>query len=355
MEFKYDWKDNKEVCDLLVNLYYNTYDYLQSVGYDLKYAEEFIHDIEDYLFYIKHSFYHLDRAVAKLSSIKFIGFFDAEDFISSKKNSDVLVPPMIYSDDAIYLNDNMQGNERLTGRERMRLYLYSGLTHKIVSLQNEKTLEFSKIKSDNIFDFKQRKIELVVNNGWFLLENVIAQEMAEHITYKTLGKYRPEATPGLEGEVYPIDFYYVYSDLEMYRMFSEILVSFGFAISRIGELTSHSRFRIINDFTVRAMNEDFSDAIISEFVSNGEEFVLYDLLYLFGLLVNEKDATYGMDSIHNLRLTCDDTETILMSISKILSRYFNLDDKKYQDVPVPKRARYLGRRRGSDLYKYEDL
>ena len=355
MEFIYKWEDNKEVCNLLTKLYNNTVNYLKELKFDQKYAKQFINDVEEYLFYVKNSVYDLSRVVSKLSGIKFIGFFDATDFEHSKLDDACEIPPMLLSDDAIYLNNKIHGDDKLNDRERMKLYLFSGLTHKAISLQDEKTLEFSRILSDNAFDFRQRKIELIVNNGWLLLENVIAQEIAEHATYTVLSKERPGSRPGLDGEIFPIEDYYVYSNLEMYRMFSEILINFGFSVSKIGELTSHSRERIVYDFTVRAMNENLSDSIISEYVQKNNEIELYKLLYFMGLLVNEKDAVYGMESIHNLRLSLEDTKIIYSAIFEILNSHFNLSNNEYHDIPIPKKNKYISKKRKYILFKSNEM
>ena len=64
-----------------------------------------------------------------------------------------------------------------------------------VNLKNEKTLEFSKMYNLG-YTKEGHEIELIVNNGWLLLEESLSQMLAERITYFILKKQKPGISPG---------------------------------------------------------------------------------------------------------------------------------------------------------------
>ena len=335
MTFKYNWEKHPKAEDLLTKIYNNT---LASLGE--KYAEEFVIDIDDFLYYML-TFYSnsFEKIIDCLYSVELIGF--QKDFYIIKDETIILnpnmTPPVVNIENKILLNPFLKGDSRLTEEERRRLYLYHGLVHNILSFKNEKTKEFSKIYSDVLGNNKY-EVETIVDNGWLLLEEVIAQELAEKATYTIIGKTRPGKRYGIESrDLFPIDDNNVFSNLEFYRMFQDILINFGTTISKIGNTGEYSVPLIIIDILKKAINTNFSESVISEYINKGNETELYILLYLMGILINEKYATYGLRPIKELKINSTEVQKIYSRIYYITNGLFNLDEEEYQDEDIPHR------------------
>lgn len=116
MELNYDWDNYASVIDFLNNLYDNTVMLLIEKGYDIKYANEFINDIEDYLYYFKIHNYNINNIIHKLEDIQVIEFYDSLVINSNSINDNIKFPPVINKTIKILLNTNIQGDNRLSSR-----------------------------------------------------------------------------------------------------------------------------------------------------------------------------------------------------------------------------------------------
>ena len=324
MEFTYNWDSYPRVIDYLNKIYINNINYLLNNGYDLEYAKEFIKDIEDYLYYFKIKKYNVNIIIDKINDIDNIEFYDSL-YVNNNTNHEETILPVLNRGTRILLSTYISGDNRLSAKERRKLYIYQGLSHSVISLKNKKTLLFSK-KYNRYLDGVYIT-ENIVNNGWLLLEDTLSQELAEKITYCTLNKIRPGYKPGLENEEYPISDYKISSNLEMYRMFQELIIKFGLTINKIGNIVNYSDKSIMNDMLKYSINNDFSSIVIDQYNQDNLSLELYQLLYLMGLLINEKYRIYHMNFINN-KLTTQEIDEIYDRIVKLTKTLISFNDNQ---------------------------
>lgn len=327
MKFKYNWENYLRIENFLTKLYNNTLEYLSKGGYSLDYALEFIWDIEDFLYYMIIKHYDIERVLSCIEEIEYIGFMkytiikDGKEVVPNYK----MLPSVINSGMNILLNPSISGDSRLTDKERRRLCLYHGLSHNILGFKNENTKDFSKKYSD-MLPGNKNTTQTIVSNGWLLLEETLAQEIAEMITYEMIGKKRPGLRPGIEKQdLFPIDGDRISSNLEEYRMFQSMLVSFAMTINRTDIMSECTPFIIMYRLFKKSIDEDFTKVVLSEYIENNRELELYQLLYLMGLLVNEKYATYGLRPIKNIVLDNEEIDDIFTKIYRQLHCLISMD------------------------------
>ena len=324
MEYNYNWDNYPNVIDYLNILYNNTFTYLKDNNYSELYAYEFVSYVEDFLYYFKINNYNVSNIVNKIKDIELIEFYDSF-YVNDDYNDVFELPPVLNKGTKILLNVSITGNKRLSSKERRRLYLYQGLIHSIFSFKNKKTIMFSKMYN-RYLDNNSNTIEATINNGWLLLEDTLSQELAEKITYALLNKVRPRYKIGLEDEMYPISSNKISSNLEMYRMFQEIVIHFGLTLNKIDKMINYSNKFIINDLLKYAIENDFSILVISEYIERNMTLELYQLLYLMGLLINEKYRMYHINFLRYNKLSISDIDKIydnIILLSDSLVKYKN--------------------------------
>ena len=331
MNLIYNWDTFPCVRVFLKTIYINTFNYLQDNGYSIEYANEFVNDIEDYLYYFKLCEYNINSIINRIKEIEVIEFYDS--LFVGKNDVDNDIPYVINRGSKILLSTDIKGDNRLSSSERRRLYLYQGLLHSILSFKSHKSLSFSRIYSRYLKDNKILT-ESIVNNGWLLLEDTLSQEIAEKVTYFAIDKIRPSYRVGLENEKYLISDEKIYSNLENYRFSQKLLIRFGFVLDKIGNIYCYSKKNIINDLIKCAINNEFSSVVINEYDRKQLSFELYQLLYLMGLLLNEKYREYNMHFIHNIILNKDDINKIYDNIITLTDRLINMDDKYFDNVEL---------------------
>ena len=327
MKYNYNWSMYPEIKEFLNKIYNNSLPNVLIHGYDMKFFKELLSYIEDYLFYLIDNGYNIENVINKLNKISDINFFDLP---FTKVDDEFTIMPVKIIDDEILLNNMVIGNERLYISERRRLNLYVGLSHFLILSDKKEINEFSKIYNE-ILDKNDKQTEYLVNEGWKLLEDGLSQELGERITYSVLNRKRPGSRPGLELlDPYPIYGSMVESNLEMYRMYSSILPVFGITVGGIATYMDYSEETIMNNLLKEAINKVLSSTIINEYIASGNEFGLYQILYLFGLLVNEKENQFTK-TIVPTRLAEEDTKRIMSKLANLFSAFVNLSGKSYRN------------------------
>ena len=324
MDIMYNWDNYINVIDYLKKIYNNTLEYLQDNDYSTDYAQEFTSDIEDFLYYFKIKDYNVNMILDKINEIDTIEFYDSLYLGDDNIDEDTIMP-VLYRGTKILLSSLIRGDKRLTSMERRRLYLYQGLIQCIFSFKSKKTIRFSGMY-ERYLHADAYHTSFIVNNGWLLLEYTLAQELAEKMTYKMVDKIRPGYRPGLENEVYPIDESKVSSNLEMYRMFQEILVHFGLTLNQIGTMYDYSEKSILNDLIKYSINNSFSSMVIDEYNHRGLSLELYQLLYLMGLLINEKLRYYSIN-FNRVELSIDEVNMIYDNVMNLMNSLISFDNK----------------------------
>ena len=321
MEFMYNWDSSINVIDYLKLVYNNTSNWMNENGYSQEYAEELTNDIEDFLYYFKIKGYNVNSILDKIKDIETIEFYD-----SLYINTDIdTIPPVLNRGIKILLSTSISGDKRLSAKERRRLYLYQGLCHSIFSFKSNKTIAFSKFYN-RYLNSNVSLTEAIVSNGWLLIEDTLSQELAEKITYRMVDKIRPCYRPGLDCEDYPISDCKITSNLEMYRMFQELLVHFGLTINKIGYTYNYSDKSILNDLIKYSISNDFSSVVIYEYATKNQSLELYQILYLMGILINEKYRTYHMNFISS-ELDIQDIDKIYDNIISISDSLIDFDSE----------------------------
>ena len=330
------WEKYPEIIQILNNIYLNSQEELRKIGYPTTFAQEFITYIEDMLIYYKEYNYDLIKFINTLKEIDAISFIHLFLLHPNQKISKDFktLPPVINKDNKILINPFLDGDVNLSVKERRRLYLYHGILQRVIKLQNEKTKEFSKMYIE-----ADEEIETLVNNGWLLLEEVIAQAEAENITYRILGKPLPKPTIGTDKYDILADYKYgIYSELELYRMYEPILIKFGMAISDVGTKFNHDNNDIKRKIILKALKGNLSKEVICEYITKEKPFELYKMLYGMGLLINEKYAIYGNRNYPHTILTDIEINKIFNNIIFILERNATLDEKRYlTDISIKRR------------------
>ena len=331
MKLLYDWHDNPNIDIFLMNIYFNSENVMKN---NSKYANELINDIEEYLMYLINNHYNIDIIMQKLNKLLYISTFDNKPIIDNGITY-LYQEPVITRDKYILLNNGIKGDNKLTTKERRKLYLYKGLSQFIFNYDNDMTEEFSNVYGND----SDKKI---ANNGWKLITDTLAQELAEKITYDTIKKERPNKRVGIEENDYlNINGSLVVSRLECERPFEELIVFFGTTLSNVGNIFDYSHNKIMDDLIKKALNSDLSNQIISEYIYKGNGKELYNLLYLMGLLVNEKYASYGKRIIKNISINQAEANNIYNTIIEECNKLFTLDEDIYEDVPICKNIKRL--------------
>ena len=128
-------------------------------------------------------------------------------------------------------------------------------------------------------------------------------------------------------------------------MFQDILINFGTTISKVCNNGEYNEKVIIINVLKKAINTNFSEDIISEYIKKGKETELYVLLYLMGLLINEKYATYGLRLNPSIKVCSSQVKKIYDSIYKITDSLFDLGDEEYQTVEIPTKKTSIPQRK----------
>ena len=183
-------------------------------------------------------------------------------------------------------------------------------------------------------DITPVKLDSIVGYGWKLLENVLAQELGERITYMALRKERPNMRVGLEyNDYFPVDGSMVSSRLEMYRMFSDFIPKLAKSLHGIGTFANHDTESLTKGILKKSINGDISKYIIHDYVAHDYGFELYSIMYLMGRLDIEKEGTFGLWPLPELKLDKYDSKKIIELINYILDGMTNLSKEEYDSIP----------------------
>ncbi len=335
--FTYNWSSYSYVEQFLIDLFNNS-----KQDTEIEYVREFISDVEEYLWHLKASRYDFNKIMEKLGSISKIGFYNNK-CVPGKS-------PVVNLGNEIYLNREIGDTRKLSARERRRLYLFKALTKRVFNFRTETTMAFSTLYSSYISDAKERKaIEGLVNLGWEALEDTLAQEYAEERIFElSQTKARDIVKEGLEGEDYPIHGENVKSRMEDFRVFDRILHRFGCIIVDTGNSRENSKGiafeRMINgafkgslglvpsDYAGISSTYGFdleplecvslSDEIINYYFLMGYSVELYKVLYLTGILANEKYRRYGLPCLDGITVYPELADSVLGNIIYLLNRLY---------------------------------
>ena len=334
MILKHNWENYPQIESILIKIYQKSVIKLKENNYDIKYANEFIEDIEDYIMCTLSFNYNLNKVIKALENIEYISFQKESQDKELKK----IIPiyskkmPVISCQSKILINKDLEATENLTERDRRKLYLFHGLTHNILNFKNDETYEFSKLYSEIFIDETEKKeTETIVYNGWLLLEYAISEEIAERFIYFLIKKPRPKYNYSTNERNIIIDENHIVSNLEFVRMFQPILINFGKTIGNIGTIFEHSKEIIIYKMLKKAFNEDITNQIIDDYFIRNDQIALYQILYLMGLLLNAECSKYNIKVLPNLTTTVDENNYFFEEIKNLTSKLTTLSETEKKE------------------------
>lgn len=297
MEHKYNWKDYPEINNLLDEIYKNTLLENRQNG-NLSQAIQLVRYLEDYILNITNQ-YSGKKIISALEKIKLIK-------IAKSPVPVYTMGPMIIINENILKNDSEVENNTINPQGIY--YLYYEISKHILNFKSEETERFSKIYSDSLQGYEKKiETQVMVNNGWLFLEEIIAREIAERLTYIAINELRLGTK---------IDFKYY-----------NTIITFGMTLSKVGTKDNHSNGVIMFNILKKAFNNDFSKEIINEYIANNEEFELYEILYLMGLIINEQNHC-----LPNIKLNEEEINNLFIELNKILMSLITLGEKEYHPI-----------------------
>lgn len=290
MKTIYEWPKKPEVPTFLENVLNNTTEYLLSKKVVYKdseaIAKELVNYLEQYLYTAYSYHYNFSKIFLSLSSLKYFDIVKTD------------IPVQTY-DPKIVLSSNLLEESK----ETLRYNLYLGLSKHIISLKNDETLAFSRIFSDSLGEHKVNT-NILVNHGWLLLENVLTADMARKFTYYTTGVH-PKRTESDE-------YYY------------QIASMFGMTLDKVGSIYDYSSAVIMYNLLHKSLNTDLSKSIISEYYQKEYQIELYQILYIMGLLMNEKDKRFP-----HITLSVTEKEILYKELRNIIFSIATLGEDEY--------------------------
>ena len=334
MNLKYNWNNDLRVKLFLEKIYCNSLKKLEEANYQTSYADEFVMAVEDFLCCVKIFSYDFDRILDLLSSVEYIGFM-----MSLRIDNDNLIklnyhymPPVVNFGTYILINPQMDTDTHLSDIDRRKMYIFHGLANSVLNFQNETTLRFSEMYN-NLIPMKYQDTSKITYSGWLLLEETLAQEIAERFIYFINGKNRLGITLG--GDVLDkriVSSEKISSNLEYFRTFQELLIRFGLTIPAVGDKFEYSRERIIHDLIKKSLNGNLAIETIAYYIDNDNEIMLYQMLYSMGLLLNEKNRLRNMPINKTVKLTEDESNSLYDDLIRLLNRLVSLDNQTYSDI-----------------------
>ena len=219
-KFKYNWNNLPEIEDYLIRIMYNSFSNSNNVKPQLP---ELIHDVEMFfasgllsgIFNGSNLLSILQKLKDKENGFRIIEFLPKE--LSGVFGNSI--------ENKIQINQNMTrhpNSPNLTSREIRRLYMFHEMGHKILNiLSNDRIINYF---TDTIDDILQSKgltnVDLnyknFVKEGFWMIEECLAQELAEYLTYYSSNKKRPnfESRVDLGCQISSnLDYYGIYIEL----------------------------------------------------------------------------------------------------------------------------------------------
>ena len=320
MKLKYNWETNKEVKLFLNKIYKNTL-INSNDPTNTEIVDKLMLDFEEFLHIIKDS-YDLERVMILLSGLKNFIIYDYENVLANHNYNSM---PINYKENITVSKEYYEDDDSNSVIMR-RIVLYYKLADYLLNFKNEDTIDFSRSQSKDIFEKGKRiRTQNLVNNGWLLLENILAREISERFTFKSINEHR-----SLENlcdnnltEINATDDFY------------RITEDFGYTLNLQKQNKNNYSKMDIGDTRMaflieKAINENFSKSVIEEYKEKEEERELYQVLYYMGAIFNEQNPYYLPD----VKLSDVEYQEILSNLeTKLVSLSMPKDKRiQYEDI-----------------------
>jgi len=232
----------------------------------------------------------------------------------------------------IQINQNMtrhSNSTSLTVEEVRRLYIFHEIGHKILNILSRESVMNDFINTiDSVLQSKglsntDLNYREYVKDGFWLLEECLAQELAEYLTYYSSQKQRPQFENRMDlGCI-------VSTNHDYYGIFQVPTIHLGRTIRGCSKVNS-SNEEILLNMIKKALNSNFVLELISEY-NQGDAQLYYDLfltLRAMGMVKIQKYSSFGMGNFLNVNM-----QSCLTAIEKITTR--NRDYREYPPNGYP--------------------
>lgn len=298
MKYNYNWDKYPEIKVFLEKIYTNTQNELKNIDDTNINVQEVISYIEEYLLAIIEHKYDINKVIKTLETLEYISF--KELLLIHGRNNIQSIPAFMDFGNRIFLNDEIKD------KNMKRFYLYQALTSRILNFKNNDTYSFSKIYANDIQSDKKFETSILVDSGWLLLEEALSMEIARRFTaYSTNNNIFIPAIP---------------------NEYLDILLLFGMTISNTCTQESHSKIIIIHNLAKQAFNQDFTNKVIKEYIAKGQEFELYQSLFMMGHLMNKKSKRFP-----NYLASDDEIKKMTIELYQILRSLITIENKEYDE------------------------
>ena len=336
-EFKYNWRNYKEIESYLKRLMYSSYARNKEIR---PYLPQLIHYMEDFFAQcIKDGFISKTNINTILERLK------------DEKNGLRALKPLLDKgkygrsvDDVVEINLSIgrhANSPLLDPDDLLRVYLYHEVGHKILHIHsNEKTINNyvqaldGMLEEKGVFNFETTYKDELVSDGFLMIEECLAQELAERLTYEITGKKRPKIKTrneiaNIQGGVPEIVL--VPNNYDFYGLFQEPTIEFGKTLRGChGRETTDEE--ILGNMIKKALYTNFDEQVIREYNhGNGELFKdLFLTLRTMGFVLRQKYASFGVGT----PIKGVTTEHCLNVIKTITGR--NEDMREFPSFGFPK-------------------
>jgi len=290
--FKYNWNNNKLISDYLKRLFIDSFINDESIRKDLPYL---IHNIEDYFETgINNKIFTKDNIVNVYKRLKdgfrTLVYTDRDKILSDRKEDKIY----INRDLRLYFKTDKENS--LSPVEFRKIYLYREMNKVILNIKDDPYIDKYISSFESVMDEKKGLIsdkldKSLINDGFIMIEDLLAQNLAEYMTYLSCGKERPIFTIKL------IDNYPAVTNLADKALFQKPVTSLGKSL--VGISNKSDTVTLLN-MTKLALESSLVEAIIMIY-KEGTATKYYDLFILlqnFGVLKreeNNKGSIYKVD------------------------------------------------------------
>ena len=290
--FKYNWDNNKLIKDYMKRLFIDSFINDESIRKELPII---IHNIEDYFVIgINNKVFtrsNIRNIYNRLrDDFKTVGYTTKENVLSSYENNKIL----INKDLRLFLRNEKESS--LTPAEVRRIYLYKEVNKIILNIKNDKNISKYLDSFERVMKTKDNSInneldKSLVEDGFKLIEDLLAQNLAEYITYLAVDKDRPKFIVRMFNNT-P-----VVSNLDKDIIYQRPVTELGKTLAGI---SSKSDITTLINMSKVAFETSLVDTLASIY-KEGTSTKYYDLFILlqnFGVLYRENNKTSKLDKIY---------------------------------------------------------
>ena len=276
--FKYRWEGNQLIVDYLKRLFISSFIENEDIRNDLPIL---IHNVEDFFatgintrLFNKSNIVNVYKRLK--DNVKLIGYTSKESEPSNYTSEGIL----INKDLRVYLRNEKQTS--LSPVEMRKLYLFRELSKKVLLIKDENLVSIYNKTIEKVLEEKNSKIDLnldksLIIDGFEMIEDLVAQNLAEELAYTSSDKTRPKFMVKIEKNI-P-----VVSNLDDRGIFEKQVVNFGKTLAGISTKSDNETLLNMAKLSLEA---SLGETIIAQYKEGNAQkyYDLFILLQNFGVL-----------------------------------------------------------------------